>query len=226
MTLPDLDVLVLDVNETLSDLEPLRGRFEQAGLPAEALETWFAATLRDGFAVTAAGGYVPFKTVAAAALRTLLASRGVETADTVDSVLSGLADLPAHADVGPGLRRLRENGIRLATLTNGSTAIAEKVLAAADALQLVEQRLSVETPKRWKPHPDAYRYAAEALGVDPTRLGLVAVHPWDIDGAGRAGMAGIWVNRKNTPYPDFFVPPTVEVPDLQALADLLAGGSS
>jgi 2-haloacid dehalogenase len=43
-------VLVLDVNETLSDLEPMRERFEQVGLPRHALDAWFAATLRDGFA--------------------------------------------------------------------------------------------------------------------------------------------------------------------------------
>ena len=39
-------VLVLDVNETLSDLEPMRERFEQVGLPRHALDAWFAATLR------------------------------------------------------------------------------------------------------------------------------------------------------------------------------------
>ena len=42
------DVLVLDVNETLSDLEPLRARFEAVGLPGHTLDTRFAATLRDG----------------------------------------------------------------------------------------------------------------------------------------------------------------------------------
>ena len=40
-----IDVLLLDVNETLSDLEPLRDRFVAAGLPAHSLDAWFAATL-------------------------------------------------------------------------------------------------------------------------------------------------------------------------------------
>ncbi|HET6752972.1 MAG TPA: hypothetical protein VFH23_03350 [Jiangellaceae bacterium] len=44
------EVLVLELNETLSDLEPMRERFEQVGLPRHALDVWFAATLRDGFA--------------------------------------------------------------------------------------------------------------------------------------------------------------------------------
>jgi len=42
-----IDELVLDVNETLTDLEPLRDGFEAAGLPRHSLDAWFAATLRD-----------------------------------------------------------------------------------------------------------------------------------------------------------------------------------
>ena len=37
---------------------------------------------------------------------------------------------------------------------------------------------------------------------------LVAVHPWYIDGAARAGMATGWVNRSNRPYPGYFRDPT------------------
>ena len=44
-------VVVFDVNETLSDLQPLRPSLEAAGVPGALLETWFAAVLRDGFAL-------------------------------------------------------------------------------------------------------------------------------------------------------------------------------
>ena len=37
-----VEVVVLDVNETLSDLEPLRRRFTDIGAPGHLLETWFA----------------------------------------------------------------------------------------------------------------------------------------------------------------------------------------
>ncbi len=50
--MPAPAVVIFDVNETLSDLEPLRGRFERIGAPAAMLDAWFAATLRDGFALT------------------------------------------------------------------------------------------------------------------------------------------------------------------------------
>ncbi|GAC1569542.1 MAG: hypothetical protein NVS3B6_22950 [Pseudarthrobacter sp.] len=36
---------------------------------------------------------------------------------------------------------------------------------------------------------------------------LVAVHPWDIDGASRAGLQTAWINRTGNPYPSFFASP-------------------
>ena len=220
------EVLVLDVNETLSDLEPLRPRLERAGLPAHALEAWFAATLRDGFALTAAGGYAPFRDLAADALRTVLAAEGVDDADAVDEVLAGFAELPAHPDVGPGLRRIHDQGVRLVTLTNGASAMSEQMLRAAGVLPLLEQRLSVEQPHRWKPHVEAYRYAAAACGVEPARMALVAVHPWDIDGARRAGLTGIWIDRKGSPYPRTLLAPSIRANDLEDLADILAAAAA
>ncbi len=218
------EVLVLDVNETLSDLEPMRSRLESVGLPAHSLDAWFAATLRDGFALTVAGTYAPFRDVAAGALRTMLSDHDLEgqpAQEAVDTVLAGFAQLPAHPDVAPGLRRIRAAGIRLVTLTNGATAISDRMLADADVLPLLEHRLSVETPKRWKPHPDAYRYAAEVCGVPPARMALAAVHPWDVDGAQRAGLRGIWIDRRRTPYPPAFLAPDQHAPHFEALADLL-----
>lgn len=53
--MPSPRLLLFDVNETLSDLEPLRKRFEQVGASGRLLEVWFASTLRNGFALTAAG---------------------------------------------------------------------------------------------------------------------------------------------------------------------------
>src|SRR5215207_920222 len=114
-SMPRPKVLVLDVNETLSDLEPMRERFQEAGLPRHALDAWFAATLRDGFALTAAGSYPTFPDVASGALRALLASHGVDKADAVDQVLAGFAQLLAHPDVSPGLHRIHAAGIRLVT---------------------------------------------------------------------------------------------------------------
>jgi len=221
-------VLVLfDVNETLSDLGPLRRRFEEVGAPGELLEVWFASTLRDGIALAAAGAYADFQTVALAVLRGRLDQ--IETLardpdEAAEHIVSGFADLDVHLDVEEGVRTLAGAGVRMATLTNGSAGIAEKLLERAALTELVERSLSVDAVERWKPASEPYLYAARELGVPPNECALVAVHPWDVDGAKRAGLQGGWLNRARARYPDFFKLPDVTGESLAALAGALLAG--
>lgn len=46
----------------------------------------------------------------------------------------------------------------------------------------------------------------------------MAVHPWDIHGARRAGLRAGWIARRPLPYPDHFAAPDLQAPDLGALA--------
>ena len=119
--------VIFDVNETLSDLTPLAARFEEAGASAELLPTWFAATLRDGIALAASGSYADFSDVARANLLQLL-----PTSEAAEHVLAGFGSLPVHPEVPEGFRVLRETGVRIATLTNGSVAIVRGLLERAD----------------------------------------------------------------------------------------------
>ncbi len=43
--------VAFDVNETLTDLAPLAEVFERLGVGKDALAWWFAALVRDGFAL-------------------------------------------------------------------------------------------------------------------------------------------------------------------------------
>ena len=101
---------------------------------------------------------------------------------------------------------LTEAGLRLVTLSNGSEEVAERLLSSGGARDAFEALLSVEDVGAWKPSRAAYEYAARACEVDLGELLLVAVHPWDIDGAARAGLSTAWINRAGVPYPAYFTP--------------------
>ena len=216
-------VLVFDVNETLSDMSPMAGRFTDVGAPAHLARTWFAILLRDGFALTAADAAQPFAELGADALRTVL--HGVDldrdTDAAVEHVMAGFADLAVHADVPDGIRALRTSGRRLVTLTNGSTQLSQRLLTHAGIRDQFEALLSVEAAGRWKPARAAYEYAARTCGTDPADMMLVAVHPWDVDGAARAGLATAWIDRSGTPYSHVFTPPSVRATGLTDLAEQL-----
>lgn len=222
MTRPTL--LIFDVNETLSDLEPLAQRFVDLGAPGELAKAWFASTLRDGFALSVAGENPEFASLARDAARTLLAPRSLtqELDAAVDHVMSGFAALRVHPDVADGMAALADLGIRLVTLSNGAAAVAEKLLTEAGLRERLEQVLTVADAPAWKPDESAYRYALGTCGVDAGEAMLVAVHPWDLDGAARAGLRTAWVDRSGSPYPRSFTPPEIHATDLVDLARQLA----
>jgi 2-haloacid dehalogenase len=222
--MPRPTLVLFDVNETLSDLQPLRARFEEVGAPGQLLELWFASTLRDGFALTAAGAYADFRTVAVAALRAQLTQVEAlrrDPGDAAEHIVAGFGELDVHPDVPDGVRKLANAGVRMATLTNGTAEVAEKLLQRAGLSDLVERRLSVGEVRRWKPAPEPYRHAVGELAVSPGECVLVAVHPWDIDGAKRAGLQGAWLNRKGSLYPEFFERPDATAETLGGLAEAL-----
>lgn len=218
---PPPRLVVLDVNETLSDMRPLQDRFADVGAPRLLAGTWFAGVLRDGFALTVSGGSPSFAELGQAGLRALLPAAGVAgdaLDDAVEHVMSGFLSLPVHPDVGPGLEALAAAGIRLVTLSNGSAEVARTLLGRAGLGHLVERFLTVEDAGVWKPAAAAYRYALAECGVDAVHAMLVAAHPWDIDGAHRAGLRTAYVDQTGTPYPRTFSTPELVVTGLDDLA--------
>lgn len=219
-------VLIFDVNETLSDMTPLRGRFEEIGAGADLMPLWFAGILRDGFALTAAGGYADFAALANDSLRGLLVGTVTEPAEldaAIHHVVSGFGELDVHPDVPAGVRALRAAGYRLVTMTNGSVTLTEKLLTRAGVRDCFEALWDVTGPGHWKPDPRAYHYALERAGVGPDQAMLVAVHPWDVDGAQRAGLPGAWLRRGHpaSAYPRALNKPAVAAEDVSDLAHLI-----
>ena len=217
-------LVVFDVNETLSDISPLAVRFEEVGAPNLMAPTWFAELLRDGFALTVCGVAEPFARLAADSLRLKLESQDLDRDldEAVEHVLSGFAGLALHPDVPEGLNALADLGVRLVTLSNGSAQVAETLLEHAGVRPLFERLLSVEEAGIWKPASGAYDYALAECGVDAEDAMLVAVHPWDINGAARAGLGTAWVNRAEGRYPAYFTAPDLSVTSLPELARTFA----
>ena len=224
--MPATKLIVFDVNETLSDLEPMAQRFTDIGLPAPLATTWFAQVLRDGFALAAAGSSAPFATIAAGVLHSMFVTNAPNRSadDAVQHVLEGFSSLHVHPDVPTGVRALAASGLRLVTLTNGATSVGDTLLTNSGVRDKFECLLSVEDAGRWKPAPESYAYAARECGMDPAEMMLVAVHPWDIDGAARAGLQTAWIDRSGTaPYPPYLTAPDITVSGVNDLAHKLDG---
>lgn len=221
-----MQLVVLDVNGTLFSLDPVARRLGEVGLAGQ-LDVWFARILRDGFAAAAAGGFAAFADLARHHLQVLLESQGATSSDeTVEHVLGGFEQVVAHPDVEPGLQRLAEAGVAVTTMTNGTVDITRRFLSRAGLDPLVGATHDVAMAGQWKPAPRAYRFVLDHHDVDPRDAVMIAVHPWDLQGAAAVGMATAWINRAGAHFPDPFTAPDVQGGSLVEVVDaLLARGA-
>ncbi len=219
------EVVVFDVNETLSDMSVLADRFTAVGAPDGLAGAWFSGLLRDGFALTVTGGNPSFADLARQSLGIQLAGLTPDVDAAVDHIMAGFGDLPLHEDVIEGVRALHDLGITLVTLSNGSTGVAQGLLERAGIDGLFTRLLSVQDATSWKPAAAAYTYGLQMCEVEASRAVLVAAHPWDIHGAHQAGLVGAWLNRTRATYPDYFASPDMEIGRLPELATRLAASA-
>ncbi len=214
--------VVFDVNETLTDLSGLSSVFDDFGLGPMALSWWFAVVLRDGMALAAAGGAASFPELAVTALHELFEAHGrAVPEEAADRLLAGFGQLPLHPDVIPALELLREAQVPAFALTNGAAAPAARILGRAGARSLFADVISVDVVGHWKPRPEPYTHAAQTVGVEPERLAMVAVHPWDLNGAASVGLLTGWVRRGQRSFPPVFTNPTVQAERLDELVAAL-----
>jgi 2-haloacid dehalogenase len=216
-------IIVFDVNETLLDLETVRPAFQRIFDDQGAMRLWFANLITYSEALTLAGVYVPFTDIGGAVLRMLAATRGISTCDAdVADLTDRFSSMPPPPEVPAALRRLRDHGFRLFTLTDNTLKISGRQLEKAGIIDLFERRFSVdETVHRHKPAPQTYHSVAGELEADPSGICLVACHVWDTLGALAAGwQAGLILREGNAPL-DVGQQPNYIGPDLDAIADQL-----
>ena len=209
-----LEVVVFDVVETLFRLDAVDAALAERGAP-DTTRLFFARLLRDAFALGSLGEYRPFAEIAESALRIVVP--GLDDAGRSE-VLAAFSRLDPHDDVLPAFELLSDAGLRLAVLTNGGAANTQALLDRAELSRFVEQVVSVEEVRVWKPRAEPYLHALARMGADPAGAAMVAVHAWDIHGAARVGMTTGWAARLEGEPAPVFTAPDVRGDDLVEVA--------
>ena len=221
--MPQRPVVVFDVNETLLDLNALRPLFDRVFADEAALRLWFANLITCSEALTLAGVYVPFTDIGGAVLRMLAATRNITITETdLAELTDRFAAMPPHPEVPAALRRLRDHGFRLFTLTDNTLEISGRQLRRAGVVDLFERRFSVdESVRRHKPAREAYESVAAALARDPGDICLIAAHVWDTLGALAAGWQAALILRDGNAPLELGPQPDYVGDDLDAVVDQL-----
>ncbi|HRF43221.1 MAG TPA: haloacid dehalogenase type II [Candidatus Competibacteraceae bacterium] len=114
-----------------------------------------------------------------------------------DRLLEAYLYLPMFPEVAVSLATLKAQGLRLVAFSNGVEASIRALLTNAGVLPLLEDVVSVDDLRTFKPDPEVYAYLARRTGQAPNETWLVSSNAWDVIGAKAAGLRAVWVKRQS-----------------------------
>ncbi|MGM0833296.1 MAG: haloacid dehalogenase type II [Pseudomonadota bacterium] len=221
-------VLAFDVYGTLIDTQgvsvELERRLSDATKAAEFAKRWREKQLEYSFRHGLMGAYVPFSECTREAL--VFTDRALQTGlsdNDQDHLMAVYAELPAFPDVIPALDQIRDAGIRCVAFSNGTQEAVTKLLTRAGVESHMDDVVSVDDVKRFKPDPAVYAYLRTRLEARPEHTWLISSNPFDVIGATHAGLRSAWVRRhSDAPFDPWGGEPDMTVTDLEALADRMS----
>src|ERR1700755_3198743 len=220
--MPALPLIVFDVNETLLDLQTMEPPFQRICGDKRDMRLWFANLIMYSAALTVAGCYVPFTDIGGAVMKMMADTQGIKITDADKRELTEkFSTMPPYAEVPGALRKLRDAGFRLFTLTDNLLEVQTRQLEHGGIVDLFERRFSADGVKHHKPSPKAYASVQRELGVEPSRLCLIACHTWDTLGAVAAGWEAALIKRVGNDVLGVGPQPQFVGDDLNGVADQL-----
>ena len=118
------------------------------------------------------------------------------------NAVAAIRSIPPYPDVPPGLKKMKDAGFRMYTLTNSPGQVMESQVKNAGIAQYFDGLLTVDGLNVYKPHPRTYHWAAHQSNVPIQNCMLIAAHGWDVAGARLAGMrAAVVESRIEGPHP-------------------------
>jgi 2-haloacid dehalogenase len=220
-------LIVFDVNETLLDLRVMEPTFERIFGDKGTMRLWFANLIMYSAVLTLAESYVPFTDIGSAVMKMLADTRGIRISEAdKQELVERFSTMPPHAEVPGALRKLRQAGFRLFTLTDNLLEVQTRQLQHGGLLDYFERRFSADGARYHKPSPHAYAYAQSQLGVSPSQLFLIASHTWDTLGAVAAGWGAALIKREGNDLLGVGPQPQIVGMDLHDVADQLIARTS
>jgi 2-haloacid dehalogenase len=148
-------------------------------------------------------------------------SLGLElTPERQRRLMEAYLTLDTFRDVRPGLEALKQQGVRLAILSNGEPNMLRAAALHAGILSLLDEIISAEEVGTFKPSPLVYNLAWTRMSLAAGQIGFVSSNSWDIAGAGSAGLTTFWVQRAGGEVPEELEFPANYV--VRAITDLPA----
>lgn len=214
--------IVFDLYGTLYDVQAVARACEDA-FPtngAGMARLWRQKELEYTWLRSQMGRYVPFEKITEDALAFTCQSMGLALdAATARQLCDAWLHLPAHPDMPGCVRSLKDAGLPLAVLSNGSHRTLADVIGNSGMKWGFDHLISVDEVQVFKPHPQVYQLAEQHMALPRAQLLFVSSNAWDASGAALAGLPVCWIDRQQQPFDQLGATPTVVLPDLNAVVE-------
>jgi len=214
--------MVFDAYGTLYDVHSVASACERRwpGAGAALSQAWRTRQLEYTWLRSLMRRHADFEQVTREALRHVSRGLGLGLAPAdEDALLEEYRRLAPFPDAAECLAALAPRP--LAILSNGSPSMLDPLLRSSGLDRWIGRVLSVEAVRTYKPAPEVYRLALDALGLPPGDIGFVSANGWDAGGAKAFGFRVFWINRSGAPAEELGVAPDHELTSLGALARLV-----
>ena len=155
------------------------------------------------------------------ALDFALDSHGLDDADLRRDLLDAYLQLDCYPEVVATLQELRDSGVRLAILSNGSPMMLEQAAGHAGIADLFAAILSVEQVGIFKVDRRVYQLAVDFFAVPAKQICFLSSNAWDVAGAASFGLTVAWINRFGQKPERLPGTPAAEISSLAELPVLL-----
>ena len=153
--------------------------------------------------------YQPFWELTRASLRYACKRLGLAlTAEHEQHLMNEYRHLSAFPENREVLQVLRTRGIPTGILSNGDPQMLGVAVRSAGLEGLLDHVISVDTVRKYKTHPEAYRLGVQALKRPASQILFVSCNAWDALGATWFGYRTLWVNRYQLPFEELGTQPT------------------
>jgi 2-haloacid dehalogenase len=217
---------LFDAYGTLLDLEsavaPHAAKLGDAAAPLLAL--WRRKQLEYTWLRTLMGRHADFASVTREALGYALEALALTTPGVEDALARSFRELEPLPGAASLLARLRGAGIRTAVLSNGDPDMLADALSHSGLGTLLDEVISVQPLRVYKPAPPVYAMGAAKLGLAMAELVFVSGNAWDAAGAASAGLRTILIAPTATPVERLPGEPIARVRGLTDVADVLGVG--
>ena len=112
-----------------------------------------------------------------------------------EELLSLYLKLEAYPEVKSVLENIKKMGLKTAILSNGNKKMLESAVSNAKIQNLIDEILSVDDCKVYKPSSEVYDLVESKMGVKKEKVYFFSSNAWDMHAASNYGFKTIWVNR-------------------------------